>query len=1261
MSIERGVPGSSSDGRGRKLLKIKMYISNIQGRGGSKIPQLEARTHDADFIVLNELNTHPGDQKSVSLNCRAVALTDGGEHDKKLGYGTAVMSKAFNPESDKISHTSTSCEISAIRRYVGVDTYMSVIGMYCSPNESTEKVDVFFNELELVIDTAVEASDDIIIVGGDPNANIGTRRFKMLEKIRLKYNGFRVIQSPTRGANQPDHVVAFYDPAKFTISGMVVDGVGDHMAMIIDINSSNILAKREIWCKKRIVVDRGNNEVIAEELAIRFSTYNEYLLDSLSPIQSNIDILAERFVRTIQKVREENCTYRTLFLPEHRNKRTRCRKTRQVQYYLNKVWTATKLLAKDPKNRGLRENLVRKKDAYTEICSVAAKANIEKNIRKMRRYGSVDTSQFFKATGMHLRFDGVAAMRSVSDIDADLDAAELNYIRKGPIFDLSKLEGLFQGPSAFEIKTDKEFILKRVRGLNKVDPFFKTHADELAGPLSVLLEFMKRSRKFPTPCKVANLVLIPPPTNRTIFYLDFLPKLLEDVVDISLREALPPETEGQMAYIKNRSGNLCVAIGLDQVELCDQVVINTEWDQTKAFDSAQWEAICIEYERLIGAGEFMWDYLNDRTYKYIYDVNGKTRYGFQDQPMGCGTWPGTIIGPGVFSTFQSTNTAMRKSNPVWLWTGKFSDDCSPLAKWDEFTNGNVQLQLDSIWDWSVRTHIGFHLTGKKRPFYYIFRKDCETFNNQCWDADLKFNTTQFDRGYEKRQLGVSVKLFRDTEQPNKYGYILEWKGKKPLSNLSYRLQEMRYIWSPEFIRTCVQAYVVGKLQFASALYWLRASDASIRRARFDYCMAMAAAVGCNTPEIVGMFNCKTCRVSSNCKNYQELCKFLDLPTLEMMAIKDARSLIKQWFIYDRPRFNYIERPLLTKPDDFIVSNDEKTFKITSVVGPPGSLLDDIFNLAAKELKVFYPEYHRAKNSGTYKEMTEDEQFAIAPDWFKEISLATKETKSIWKELGLGEPVETDIMNTYWLVCKDKFKVLERYYRLRKHLDVTPPPAPLRSKRDLDDANSEVRPPDEKRKCIEHLGCLNKTPIRRAVMKSDVAKCWICGYSVTQKKFVSFECCSNDKISHTLCWRNQTTKSTRVACSNVRHYFKRGSRIPDYNVILESMEAMPRQKLSSAQVTRAKLEQVEPDMYCSVCDSMVDVTDPHARDHLKRSCQSIPTLPLNEGYSHPEFVRRMAALGTRKKVTVKPSTSLSLSHKPSLDPGHIANAGGGSSL
>ena len=1212
-------------------LKLRVYVANIDGRGGLKLPQLEARTSDMDLIILNEVNTHPGDESSIALNCKGVALSDGGKATQRKGYGTVVMSKSFDPERDTIVCTHNEHEISAIRREISAGIFMTTIGVYISPNDPIAKVNACFTVLRGLIES--HKKDQVLLLAGDFNAPVGSNRFEKLEGIRRNFNGFRIIDGCTRGRNQLDHAYGFYNPSKITMSGVVVDGVSDHSAIVVDINSSTITSLAESWYKKRVVVSGGDTEIIGDQLTNDLSKLTRVEADRLDPSQKSLDNFTEIFSKIVADVRERNTTYKEVMLPEHRNKRTHCRKMRQVQYYLNKVLHATRLLKRDPDCPILRGDLVQKKHAYVSSCRIAAQAAIERSISRLKQYSKANTSLFFKMTGMHLRFDGVAATKSVEELGRLMDAAESNYFLQGDPFDPAELDGLFEKVRKFDICTDPQFIEERIKGLQKVDPFFKEHASVIAEAISAIVSLIKKSELFPSSCKVAILKLLP---SRTIFFLEFLPKLLEDIISVALQKAMPPETEGQMAYIKNRSGNLCVAIGLDAVESADEVVINAEWDQTKAFDSSNWGSLCSEYERQAGVGKFIWDYLQDRTYKFVFDVNRGTRFGFSERPMGRGTWPGTILGPALFSTFQATNTAMRSSNPVWLWTGKFSDDCSPLALWTKLLNGQVQNELDSIWEWKVDTHIGIHVTGPKRPFYYVFRKE-NVPPGSTWDASLKFDTTEFDRKYSKRQLGISVSLFKDDEQSNKYGYRLLWESKRPLSSLCYRLQDMKYLWSTEFMRTCVQAYAIGKLQFASALYWLRATQASIRRARFDYCMALASVVGCNVAEIVGLFNCKSRRVSESCKNYKELCRFLDLPTLRTMAIKDARSLIRQWFLFDGGRFTTRIAPEGPCPSGSIaVMQNSKRVLIDGIVGVQNTLLGDLFNLAISDLNRPYEEYHRAKQQGTLKDMLPDDVDSIKPEWMQCIDLARSQTEKIHMDLGLSPPSETDFMNTFWLMARDRFKVLERYHRVCKRLDVTPvPPARtrgLRRKRNVarsihgDGIISVAEIPAAKKQKTQNLSCASQCPFRR--LRSENKRiCWICGYGITQKKCVEFKCCDDGKLSHTVCWRNQTSKDTEIMCCNVIHYFKRTAKEPDYSVVFTDPKSQNCDTSSNS-----KMEERASEMYCSTCGDMIDPSDVYAKDHLKYQCRRVPCTPLRPGYSPSSLARRMAALGTVKKLT-----------------------------
>ena len=145
---------------------------------------------------------------------------------------------------------------------------------------------------------------------------------------------------------------------------------------------------------------------------------------------------------------------------------------------------------------------------------------------------------------------------------------------------------------------------------------------------------------------------------------------------------------------------------------------------------------------------------------------------------------------------------------------------------------------------------------------------------------------------------------------------------------------MMHIWDPRFTRTCVQSYVIGRIQYGSALYWLRATKASIRKARFDYVQAMASCCGLTAPEVVGLARCgKTPSITEENESYQKLCKFLNLPTLKDLAVKQARRMIAQWSCYE--------------PNLFIIADE----KIIDVKAPEGSLLSDIFKLSLQELPV----------------------------------------------------------------------------------------------------------------------------------------------------------------------------------------------------------------------------------------------------------------------------------------------------------------------
>ena len=46
----------------------RIYYANIDGRGGTKVPDLRLRTSNMDFKVLCETNCRPGSENSINLN-----------------------------------------------------------------------------------------------------------------------------------------------------------------------------------------------------------------------------------------------------------------------------------------------------------------------------------------------------------------------------------------------------------------------------------------------------------------------------------------------------------------------------------------------------------------------------------------------------------------------------------------------------------------------------------------------------------------------------------------------------------------------------------------------------------------------------------------------------------------------------------------------------------------------------------------------------------------------------------------------------------------------------------------------------------------------------------------------------------------------------------------------------------------------------------------------------------------------------------------
>ena len=223
----------------------------------------------------------------------------------------------------------------------------------------------------------------------------------------------------------------------------------------------------------------------------------------------------------------------------------------------------------------------------------------------------------------------------------------------------------------------------------------------------------------------------------------------------------------------------------------------------------------------------------------------------------------------------------------------------------------------------------------------------------------------------------------------------------------------------------------------------------------------------------------------------------------------------------------------------------------------------------------------------------------------------------------------DILNTFWLMCRDRFKVLERYHRASKKLELTPKPAII-NMAEKRNSNVEVPgTPKAKRVRITVLNCSSKMPVRKLRWSNpDKLPCWICGYNIQTKKCIEFKCCDQGKVSHLLCWRKQNDSVVDVMCSNVKHYFNRAAKAPDYNVVFSSVE---KPKTTRAETASNKLIAMGDKLYCSTCEEHIDPNSITAKDHLKFECKAIPCSPLKPGFDRQSLARRMAALGSKKKL------------------------------
>jgi len=475
--------------------------------------------------------------------------------------------------------------------------------------------------------------------------------------------------------------------------------------------------------------------------------------------------------------------------------------------------------------------------------------------------------------------------------------------------------------------------------------------------------------------------------------------------------------------------------------------------------------------------------------------------------------------------------------------------------------------------------------------------------------------TPIERAYSKVQLGIRLRVFEDSEESNSFGYELEWRGKQPLARSAFRLQDVKYIWKPEFLRTCVQAYVVGKLQYGASLYWLRGSKKSIDEARFDYCNAMSACLGLEAPEVVGKSLCLAdASISGSNKNYLKLCELLGLPTLRDMAILHARRLLRQWSGYESKCF-------MLGPEN----------KILGVNSPDGSLLTGLHNLSIEEPNAWNTIPAGPEGAG----------------WKAIWTAVSEESKLLETTLGKKATV-LNIMNAFWFECRRRFKVLERVSRSKKRLLLALPKKrpskndaePLPKRYSSESPNFTFRkfvnptiskkskrhatePSEDSRKRAKIFDCSFLPPLRRGRKAAEV--CYLCGYSLKPKAPTVILACCKHKQMHAACFKAQNLEGETAHCNQLKHFVKKDRSTKDDTA--SSWKQLP--------VDTTK------DLYCDLCGESLEMksTDSEGttfskKNHYMVACKAIPGSPLrdyNEDASNRATIARVAALSFVKSV------------------------------
>ena len=89
-----------------------------------------------------------------------------------------------------------------------------------------------------------------------------------------------LIDEPTHGKHQTDHVIAFHDPLIYDVSAFNCAGVGDHDEMHVTIEAEKMEYEKPKWQRRKVVVDEGSPDAISMLLTDKLEFFDYKYIDA---------------------------------------------------------------------------------------------------------------------------------------------------------------------------------------------------------------------------------------------------------------------------------------------------------------------------------------------------------------------------------------------------------------------------------------------------------------------------------------------------------------------------------------------------------------------------------------------------------------------------------------------------------------------------------------------------------------------------------------------------------------------------------------------------------------------------------------------------------------------------------------------------------------------------------------------------------------------------------------------------------------------